>query len=401
MNANPNKNYPKVQSQDIPLKYVKIQKKSFPSNLFLSKQNFYPKKSHSPFNIKITRNNIYSNNKRKIISPNLSTSQFIFNKNLSSYNQMRQINNSCSQKIIDNVLSIENQQENINDNKISDENAQKFLLLKIDEVNKTLVENENIFRYNQKIMKKKLEEKNNEIITLKSELEKEKTQKQTLYKNIYNENKNNFLDDIKHLQKQVEKLSVMNVELTEQNIKYEKKIEKLEKKNKTNILKIQEMNKKYNSLLKEKANNVLEEEIKQYITDLNIQIELSLKELNAVNEEMSYINEENKKLKLLSREIIEARNETEIFFLDVLNDAKKDLYKLKKEKNNRNCFFPRLKNFYEIRKNNVKIDINELTPEMREKILRKLFEKINKRYNKENYRQLNYIMDEDISDTKE
>ena len=387
---------------DVPYRYTKIQKKPFPSNFLLSKQNFHPKNSQSPFNIKITRNTNYSINKRKIIPPNLSNSQYIFNNNsLSKYNQLRQMVGSRSQKIIEDTISVENKPKIMNESKINDKNAQKFLLLKIDEVNKTLVESENIFRYNQKIMKKKLEEKNNEIITLKNELEKEKVQKQTLYNDIYNENKNNFLDDIKQLQKQIEKLSIMNNELSEQNIKYEKKIENLENKNKTNILKIQEMTNKYNSLMKEKTNNLLEEEIKQYITDLNIQIELSQKELNALNEEMSYLNEENKRLKFLTREIIEARNETEIFFLDVLDDAKMDLYKQKKEKNNRNCFFPRLKNFYENGKDNIKIDIKEFTPEIREKILRNLFEKINRGYNEQNYRQLNYIMDEDISYTKE
>ena len=35
---------------------------------------------------------------------------------------------------------------------------------------------------------------------------------------------------------------------------------------------------------------------------------------------MTYLNQENQRLKFLTREIIQARNETEIFFLDVLNE---------------------------------------------------------------------------------
>ena len=51
---------------------------------------------------------------------------------------------------------------------------------------------------------------------------------------------------------------------------------------------------------------------------------------------------------------------------------------------------------YEI--NTVKIDIRTLTPEMRERILRNLFEKINKGYEEAKFRELNNIMAADISD---
>lgn len=43
-----------------------------------------------------------------------------------------------------------------------------------------------------------------------------------------------------------------------------------------------------------------------------------------------------------------------------------ELYKQKKEKIKRDCFFPKLKNFYETG-NEIKVDIRELTPEIREK----------------------------------
>jgi hypothetical protein len=72
------------------------------------------------------------------------------------------------------------------------------------------------------------------------------------------------------------------------------------------------------------------------------------------------------------------------------------LYKLKKENNKRGFFFPTLKNFYDM--SHPKIDIRELTPQMREQILRNLFEKINKSYFESYYKELNNIMQIDLSD---
>ena len=155
-------------------------------------------------------------------------------------------------------------------------------------------------------------------------------------------------------------------------------------------------NKKYNLLLEEKTKTLLEDDIKEYIKDLNQQISEQQNDIYNMREEITYLNLENKRLKNLTKEIIEARNETEIFFLDALNEAKMDLYKLKKEKYKRGSFFPILKNYYKI--NNQKVDIRDLTPEMREKILRNLFEKINRNYNEKNFRELNDIIEADISD---
>ena len=370
-----------------------LQKKLFP-NLLLSKKNFHINKvnTRSPLNMtNIPRNFPFRKN---AINPgnHLSNSQFMFTYGAGNkFKKIKQIKNSRSQKFLEKDLLD------------TDKKAERFLLKKIDEVNKTLEESENIFRYNQKIMKKKLEEKNNEIKKLKTELEEEKIRKKSLYENIYNESKNNFMDDIKQLQKQVEKLTNMNTELSEQNLEYEKKIENLENKNKSNISKVQEMKKKYDSLMQQKTNDLIEDEIKQYINELNSQIDSRQNELNSLNEEMNYLNEENKRLKFLTKEIIEARNETEIFFLEVLNDAKMELYKQKKEKIKRDCFFPKLKNFYEEEYGNgdIKVDIRELTPELREKILRNLFQKINAGYDEKNYKELMNIMDEDMPELRD
>ena len=389
------------KSQQGLYKTNQLQQKLFP-NLLLSKKNFqiFKSKINSPLNLTNDPKNFHYR-KMRINPYNSSNSQFMITHSSNpKLKKINQIKYSRSQKFLDhdNILDNKSKYKKIDS---IDKNAEKILLKKIDEVNKTLEENENIFRYNQKLLKKKLDEKNSEIEKLKSELEKEKEKEKSLYESIYNENKNNFIGDIRHLQRQVEQLSSLNTELSEQNLQYEKKIQNLENKNKLNIAKLQEMNKKYDSLMKEKTNELLEEEIKQYINELNSQIDKSQNELNSLNEEMLYLNEENKRLKFLTKEIIEARNETEVFFLDALNDAKMELYKQKKEKIKRDCFFPKLKKCYENDGENIKVDIRELTPELRERILRNLFEKINKGYNEKKYKELNYIMDEDISESQE
>ena len=377
--------------------FKKVPKKIFPTNLLLTKKNYNILLSKSPLNIKHRQSNFIVG-KSKIDPFYLSRSQYIFPGADSKFRQLRMIRNSRSQKVIDNTHS--SNRSNNQNIETNDKTAEKILLKKIEEVNKSLEQSENIFRYNQKIMKKKLDEKDDEINNLKLELEKEKTRKKSLYESMYNESKNSYIDEIKQLKKQLEKLSRINSELSEQNSEYENKIKNLENKNAETNTKLQEMRNKYNSLIKDKTNDILEDEIKQYISDLNIQIDSSQNELNSLNEEISYLNQENKRLKFLTKEIIEARNETEIFFLDALNDVKMELYKQKKEKIKRDCFFPKLKNFYETG-NEIKVDIRELTPEIREKILRKLFEKINGGYNEQNYNELNYIMHRDTSDLQE
>lgn len=377
--------------------FKKVPKKIFPTNLLLTKKNYNILLSKSPLNIKHRQSNFIVG-KCKIDPFYLSRSQYIFPGADSKFRQLRLIRNSRSQKVIDNTHS--SNRSNNQNIETNDKTAEKILLKKIEEVNKSLEQSENIFRYNQKIMKKKLDEKDDEINNLKLELEKEKTRKKSLYESMYNESKNSYIDEIKQLKKQLEKLNRINFELSEQNSEYENKIKNLENKNAETNTKLQEMKNKYSSLLKDKTNDILEDEIKQYISDLNIQIDSSQNELNSLNEEISYLNQENKRLKFLTKEIIEARNETEIFFLDALNDVKMELYKQKKEKIKRDCFFPKLKNFYETG-NEIKVDIRELTPEIREKILRKLFEKINGGYNEQNYNELNYIMDRDTSDLQE
>ena len=176
----------------------------------------------------------------------------------------------------------------------------------------------------------------------------------------------------------------------------DEKINELEEKNKKLIEETNEVNKKYNLFITNDEKNVFEEDIKELIKKYDDKLTEDQNEINSLNEEMLYLNQENKKLKFLTKEIIEARNETEIFFLEALNEVKRDLYKIKKEKDKRGSFFPTLKKNYE--NNLVKVDIRTLTPEMRERVLRNLFEKINKGYDESKFRELNNIMAVDISD---
>ena len=388
--------HPKIyRSQQGLYKNNSHQKKLFSSN-FGEKKNFYLIKNKARMPLDMT--NIPKNIKfiKTIYKPSnkFSNSQLMITQRAGNrFRKIKQIDISHSQKLFGNKKLLYDSYS-IN-SKNNYENAEKILQKKIDEVNKTLLDNENIFRYNQKLMRKRLEEKNKEIDKLKIELKNEKFNKQSFIENIYNESKSNFIDDIKQLQKQIEKLNIKNEELSEQILEYKEKIENLENKNKINISKLEEMNKKYDLLIQEKTNDILEEEIKNYIKDLNSRLDSSQNELNSLNEEMLLLSEENKKLRFLTKEIIEERSDTEIFFLDALNDVKMELYKQKKEQSKRDCFFPRLKSFYEDEKGIMKLDIKELTPELREKILRNLFEKINKSYNEEKLRELNYIIGKD------
>ena len=299
------------------------------------------------------------------------------------------------------IKNFQNFMENDKKTQTSNENEEKnniepILLMEIEEIKKELEKNESTFIYNQKLMHKQLEEKQNEINLLKNELINEKNNKNIEFENKLQETNIHFINTIKEYQRQIESLKNKNQELIEQNYEKEKIIENLEKKSKDQIMQLNDANNRYNILINEKAKDFISDELKQYMDNLNQKIEEQQKEINAMNEDMTYLNQENRRLKFLTREIIQARNETEIFFLDALNEAKKDLYKLKKENNKRGFFFPTLKNFYD--KSHPKIDIRELTPQMREQILRNLFEKINKSYFESYYKELNNIMQIDLSD---
>ena len=141
---------------------------------------------------------------------------------------------------------------------------------------------------------------------------------------------------------------------------------------------------------------IIEMKNKKFYKDLNEKVINQENEISNINQEIEYLNLENKRLKSVTRKIIEQRNEIEIFFLDSLDDVKKELYNKKKDDQKRGHLFPTLKKNYD--SNFIKVDIREFNYEMREKILRNLFEKINEGHDPESYKELNNIMSMDINE---
>jgi chromosome segregation ATPase len=267
---------------------------------------------------------------------------------------------------------------------------------KINEIENELEHNENTFTHNKKILQKRLEEKDQEIQKL-TKIIAEKDENNLKEKEIsLNNLKKKYINEIKEITNENMKLKNRNEELTIKSDEDDERIKELEEKNKKLREELNLINKKYDSFIINDEKNVFEDDIKELIKKYDDKLTEDQNEINSLNEEITYLNQENKKLKFLTKEIIEARNETEIFFLEALNEVKRDLYKIKKEKDKRGSFFPTLKKNYE--NNLVKVDIRTLTPEMRERVLRNLFEKINKGYDQNKYRELNNIMAVDISD---
>ena len=281
-------------------------------------------------------------------------------------------------------------------NKNNDNNIIKALQEKINEIENELENNENTFTHNKKIMLKRLEEKDQTIKNLKKKLESKDENIKKEHENNINNLKKMYIAQIKDLANENEKLKNKNEELTLNFQESEERIKELEEKNKKLVGQINEVNKKYNLFIINDEKNIFEEDVKELIKKYDDKFIEYDNEINSLNEDLNYLNQENKRLKFLTKEIIEARNETEIFFLEALNDVKRDLYKIKKERDKRGSFFPTLKKNYE--SNLIKVDIRALTPEMRERVLRNLFEKINKGYDEIKYRELNNIMAADISD---
>ena len=401
-----NNNYNKINSEKNQQDVIIIQKKPLP-NLLIPKKTWNIIKQKSQSSENLLNQTKYSQNLEQPIKLKPQLGKRSINR---SENQLYRTNGVGFGKFSFKIKNFKkyknflgkdynNRTNYLNNDNYEKKDVEQILLLKIDEIKKELEKNENTFIYNQKIMQKKLEEKEKEIIVLKTELNKEKNNKQKEYDKILNENSINFMNAINQLKKEIKSFKNKNQELLEKNIENENNIHILENKNRENISKINDITQKYNFLIKAKTENILEDEIKQYMDDLNQRINEQQNEINSLNGEISYLNQENRRLKYLTKEIIEARNETEIFFLDALNEAKKDLYKITKEKDKRGYFFPTLKNYYE--NNRLKVDIRELTPEMREKILRNLFEKINRGYNEKNFKELSNIIQIDLSDNDE
>jgi hypothetical protein len=79
--------------------------------------------------------------------------------------------------------------------------------------------------------------------------------------------------------------------LIEQNYEKEKIIENLGKKSNDQIMQLNDANKLYNILINEKEKDFISDELKQYMDNLNQQIEEQQNEINAMNEDMTYLNQ--------------------------------------------------------------------------------------------------------------
>ena len=286
--------------------------------------------------------------------------------------------------------------ENEKTNSISENTNEQDLRQKIEELNNEMNEKENLFTYNQKIFKKKLEEKDKRIKELEKLLDEEKLKREQNEEKIKYQLNSKFIDSIKELNKKAELNEKKVEELTEKNEKSKIKKEEYKKQIKTLTNQLNHLNQKVTSMFVGNDNQNLDEEIRGFIKDLNEKVVTQENEISNLNQELEYVTIENKKLKTITRKIIEQRNETEIFFLDALDDVKKELYFQKKEDAKRGYFFPTLKKNYE--GNNMRVDIRSFSPEMREKILRNLFEKINEGHDPSNYKELNNIMSMDINE---
>ena len=356
--------------------------------LLLPKMSNQPK---SKINYNEMEKKFYKTTGKGFYNNNLNKKKKLLSDKIYSANQKRGISNNINQKYYtSNNFYINNQRIN------NENNIIKLLQQKINEIENELEHNENTFTHNKKVMQKRLEEKDEEIKKLSKKLNEKAENTKKEHEISINNLKKNFMNQIKELTNENVKLKNKVEELTMKSDEDDEKIKELEEKNKKLNEEMNEVNKKYNLFITNDQKNVFEDDIKELIKKYDDKLTEDQNEINSLNEEMLYLNQENKKLKFLTKEIIEARNETEIFFLEALNEVKRDLYKIKKEKDKRGSFFPTLKKNYET--NLIKVDIRTLTPEMRERVLRNLFEKINQGYDESKFRELNNIMAVDISD---
>ena len=279
-----------------------------------------------------------------------------------------------------------------NDNEFDEQS----LLKQIEELTNELESKENLFTYNQKKYQKNLEEKEDKIINLENQIKKLKDENKYNEEKLENDFNTKYINSFKELNKQLEiknlKIEELEHDLKNSNEKYEELLNKNEKiENELKLLK-----ENYNKFFTENPQIQLDEELKNFVRNLNDKIIEQENYINNLNNEINYINIENKKLRNLSKQIIEQRNEIEIFFLDALEQVKKELFIKKKEIEKRGNFFPTLKkNFKDFK---IKVDIRTITPEMREKIFRNIFEKINKSYDPKKYEELNNIISADLEE---
>jgi hypothetical protein len=140
----------------------------------------------------------------------------------------------------------------------------------------------------------------------------------------------------------------------------------------------------------ERCERIKEESIRN-INDLNEKctqlLEDKESEINRLKNLVKLKNDENGQLRGLSQMILDQRSETEQFFIECLEEVKLEIFKRKKESENKSSFFSNISRKYqESLKFAKNIDIKDLSPEDKEKVIRLLFAKINENLKPRSYR---------------
>ena len=146
------------------------------------------------------------------------------------------------------------------------DNENIFKLKKrINEIEKELENNENTFSYNQKILQKKIDEKDELISKLTKKLENVTENNKKDFEININNLKKNYAIKIKDLTKEIEKLKFKNEELKDKINENDDTIAGLEAKNKILTEQLNEVNQKYNIFIMNDEKKIFEDDIKELI----------------------------------------------------------------------------------------------------------------------------------------
>jgi hypothetical protein len=155
--------------------------------------------------------------------------------------------------------------------------------------------------------------------------------------------------------------------IKQQQEQIESKSNQLDKIKDENNAEIKELNQKLGRIIHEK-----DSEVKRLKKNLDFRIN------------------ENNEIRSLSQMILDQRSDVEQYFIESLEEVKMEIYKKRKEAQKRKECFPHLKKKYEEKaKHSDKVDLKDLDPEEKEKVLRLLFAKINENYKPKSYKNMN------------
>lgn len=135
-----------------------------------------------------------------------------------------------------------------------------------------------------------------------------------------------------------------------------------------------------------RINTVFDETKENIVFQYSEMIKNLNKEIVHLKSDNNSLKQENKKIKALSQMILDQRNEVEVYFLESLEEVKKEIYKRKKMEQRKFMLFPTINKKYKDPIEEIgKISIKDLTPEDKEKMLKLLFCKINENITPKSY----------------